>query len=62
MEALARLSAVGCKLIVLTNQSPIGRGLVSAEVVDVIHRRLGPEAKRHRADIRASEADGVREH
>ena len=40
LEALARLASGGCELIVLTNQSAIGRGLVSRESVDAIHRRL----------------------
>jgi len=40
LPALARLSAGGCELIVLTNQSAIGRGLVSRQTVDEMHRRL----------------------
>jgi len=40
LPALGRLSAGGCELIVLTNQSAIGRGLVSRQTVDEIHRRL----------------------
>jgi D-glycero-D-manno-heptose 1,7-bisphosphate phosphatase len=40
LAALARLSAAGCELIVLTNQSAIGRGLVSRQAVDDMHRRL----------------------
>ena len=41
IEALARISASGRQVIVLTNQSAIGQGLVSAETVAEIHRRLG---------------------
>jgi D-glycero-D-manno-heptose 1,7-bisphosphate phosphatase len=40
LQALARLTAAGLDLIVLTNQSAIGRGLVSRETVDGINRRL----------------------
>ena len=38
LQALARLTAGGLDLIVLTNQSAIGRGLVSRETVDGINR------------------------
>jgi D-glycero-D-manno-heptose 1,7-bisphosphate phosphatase len=40
IEALARLTQAGCKLVVLTNQSAIGRGLLDRQQVDEIHRRL----------------------
>ena len=40
LNALARLTAAGRELIVLTNQSAIGRGLVSRQTVDDIHLRL----------------------
>jgi D-glycero-D-manno-heptose 1,7-bisphosphate phosphatase len=40
LQALARLTAAGLELIVLTNQSAIGRGLVTHETVDGINRRL----------------------
>jgi D-glycero-D-manno-heptose 1,7-bisphosphate phosphatase len=38
--AIARISASGRDVIVLTNQSAIGQGLVSAETVAGIHNRL----------------------
>src|SRR2546429_5773842 len=41
VEALARLSRAGCDVVVLTNQSAIGRGLTTRKQVDEIHRRLG---------------------
>jgi D-glycero-D-manno-heptose 1,7-bisphosphate phosphatase len=40
LNALARLTAAGFDLIVLTNQSAIGRGLVSRQTVDDIHQWL----------------------
>jgi D-glycero-D-manno-heptose 1,7-bisphosphate phosphatase len=40
IESLVRLERAGCEVVVLTNQSAIGRGLASREDVDEIHRRL----------------------
>ncbi len=40
IEALARVASSPYKIILVTNQSPIGRGLVSAETVDQINDRL----------------------
>lgn len=40
LYALGRLSALGIPIIVITNQSAIGRGLVSSATVDTIHSRL----------------------
>jgi D-glycero-D-manno-heptose 1,7-bisphosphate phosphatase len=53
LEALARLSAAGLEVIVLTNQSAIGRGLVSQGTVDEIHRRLLGLVRERGGDIRA---------
>jgi len=53
LDALARLSAAGCDLIVLTNQSAIGRGLVSRETVDEIHRKMAALVEAHGGRIRA---------
>jgi transaldolase len=39
-ESLARLKAAGYLLVVVTNQPDIGNGLVSADVVDEMHRLL----------------------
>jgi D-sedoheptulose 7-phosphate isomerase len=41
IEALARLHQSGHRVFVVTNQSAIGRGLVSALDVDTIHDQLG---------------------
>jgi D-glycero-D-manno-heptose 1,7-bisphosphate phosphatase len=38
--ALARLRALGCGLVVVTNQSGIGRGYFDRDAVDRVHARL----------------------
>ncbi|HSE59895.1 MAG TPA: lipopolysaccharide heptosyltransferase II [Nitrospiraceae bacterium] len=40
-EALARLSAAGATLIVVTNQSGVARGLITGQQLTAIHERLG---------------------
>ena len=40
VESIARISATGRDVVVVTNQSAIARDLVRREVVDDIHRRL----------------------
>lgn len=40
LTAIAELSQAGYKLIVITNQSMIGRGLVPLEVLAEMHRRM----------------------
>jgi len=42
-EALSRLKSHGYIVIVITNQSAIGRGIISRETVDKIHQRMGEE-------------------
>jgi len=42
-EALSRLKSYGYIAIVITNQSAIGRGIVSRETVDKIHQRMERE-------------------
>ena len=39
-QALAKLKQAGARLIVVTNQSGVGRGLLSIEELDVIHQKL----------------------
>jgi D-glycero-D-manno-heptose 1,7-bisphosphate phosphatase len=64
IDALARLTRAGCEVVVLTNQSAIGRGLLSREAVDEIHSRLNAVVQRAGGRIRAfllcphSPADG----
>jgi D-glycero-D-manno-heptose 1,7-bisphosphate phosphatase len=40
LEAMARLSRAGRTLVVLTNQSGLGRGLYDEEALEAIHARL----------------------
>jgi D-glycero-D-manno-heptose 1,7-bisphosphate phosphatase len=44
-RALAALSELGLPIVVVTNQAAIGRGLVTAGVVEDIHRRMVTEVK-----------------
>jgi D-glycero-D-manno-heptose 1,7-bisphosphate phosphatase len=39
-EALLRLRKAGYLLVVVTNQPDVGRGLITSEVIDEMHRRL----------------------
>jgi D-glycero-D-manno-heptose 1,7-bisphosphate phosphatase len=40
LEALARLTAAGLGLVVITNQSAVGRGMISLAGLQEIHRRM----------------------
>lgn len=40
LEAIARLSQAGYEVVVLTNQSGVGRGLLSADMLGKIHVRM----------------------
>jgi len=40
-EALRELRGIGLGLVVLTNQSPIGRGMLTVAELEEIHERLG---------------------
>lgn len=40
LDALQRLAQFSCPIVVLTNQSPIGRGLVKAETIAHIHQQM----------------------
>ncbi len=40
IAAVARLANIGCPVLVISNQSAIGRGIVSADIVDSIHEQL----------------------
>lgn len=39
-EAVARLNAAGLKVVVITNQSAVGRGLMDEDTLGRIHRKL----------------------
>jgi len=53
LDAVARLSAAGREVIIVTNQSAIGRGLVSVQTVDEIHRRLADAIRERGGSVRA---------
>lgn len=53
IDALVRLERAGCEVVVLTNQSAIGRGLLSREAVDEIHARLSAVVERAGGRIHA---------
>lgn len=53
IEALAAASRNGLDVIVLTNQSAIGRGLVARETVDEIHRQIADVVAAAGGSIRA---------
>lgn len=40
LEALAALQVLGMRLAVVTNQPAVGRGLMTADALDEIHRRM----------------------
>ncbi len=40
IEAIAELSGAGFKIIIITNQSPIGRGMLTEEGLAVIHNNM----------------------
>lgn len=47
LDALARLSFMPFRIVLITNQSPIGRGILSADQVDAINHRLVAEIEAH---------------
>jgi len=50
-ETLARLRALGFKLIVVSNQSGIGRGLVTADEAAAVHKRFVAELRAHGVEL-----------
>ena len=52
-EAIARLTAAGVRIIVVTNQAGIARGHVSRETVDRIHEHMKADAERAGGRIEA---------
>src|ERR671931_161763 len=40
LEALRRLARAGERVVVLTNQSAVGRGLIGLQELDDLHRRM----------------------
>ena len=53
LEALASLRHAGAHLSVATNQSGVGRGLMSLAQLEAIHERMRTEAAQHGADLDA---------
>ena len=51
LEALASLRQAGAHLSVATNQSGVGRGLMSLAQLEAVHERMRAEAARHGADL-----------
>lgn len=47
LEALARLSSLPFSIVLITNQSAIGRGILTLDQVEAIHRRLVMEIQTH---------------
>jgi D-glycero-D-manno-heptose 1,7-bisphosphate phosphatase len=47
LEALQRLTAAGFALVVITNQSAVGRGLITTTLLEDIHTRMGDAVQRH---------------
>ncbi len=50
-EALSCLQQAGCQLVVITNQSPIGRGMFDEERLGEIHARLAEMLAEHGVTI-----------
>ncbi|MFZ5862133.1 MAG: D-glycero-alpha-D-manno-heptose-1,7-bisphosphate 7-phosphatase [Nitrospirota bacterium] len=50
-EAVAALNAAGVKAVVITNQSGVGRGLVTREDLERVHDRLAALLARHGARL-----------
>lgn len=53
LEALAQLRHAGAYLSVATNQSGVGRGLMSLAQLEAVHERMRLDAARHGADFDA---------
>src|SRR5438874_4679666 len=53
LEGLAMLKSAGLHLSVATNQSAVGRGLMSLEQLEAVHERMQAEASRHGAELDA---------
>jgi histidinol-phosphate phosphatase family protein len=50
-QAVRRLCDAGCRVFVVTNQSPVGRGLISLDTLRAIHRRLAELIAAHGGQI-----------
>lgn len=52
-EAIRRLNRAGLAVVVVTNQSAIGRGWLTQETLDAIHQKMQQQLRRHRAVLDA---------
>ncbi|NNC99593.1 MAG: D-glycero-beta-D-manno-heptose 1,7-bisphosphate 7-phosphatase [Gammaproteobacteria bacterium] len=52
VEAIARLSQAGFDVVVITNQSGVGRGLISADMLGQIHVRMIDYVQQHGGKIK----------
>jgi|SRR5579884_390757 len=53
LEGLALLTDYGCDLMIATNQSVVGRGLVTSAALDALHSRMLAAIARHGGRVRA---------
>jgi len=53
LEAIGRLSQAGYDVVVVTNQSGVGRGLISADMLGQIHVRMIEYVQRHGGKIQS---------
>ena len=53
LEAVARLSQAGYEVVIITNQSGVGRGLLSADMLAQIHVRMIDYVQQHGGKIQS---------
>jgi D-glycero-D-manno-heptose 1,7-bisphosphate phosphatase len=53
LEAIARLSQAGYEVVIITNQSGVGRGLLSADMLAQIHLRMIDYVQQHGGKIQS---------
>lgn len=53
LEAIGRLSQAGYEVVILTNQSGVGRGLISADMLAQIHVRMLDYIQQHGGKIQS---------
>lgn len=53
LEAIARLSQAGYPLVIITNQSAVGRGLISADMLGQIHVRMMDYIHHHGGEVQS---------
>jgi D-glycero-D-manno-heptose 1,7-bisphosphate phosphatase len=53
LEALRLLAKRDVRVVIVTNQSPVGRGIISRKTLDAIHQRMTAEVEAHGGRIDA---------